>query len=467
MSRMKEKAFWIAIGDFGGRSLAFLTSIYLARQLGAEFYGLITVAVSILGYAAHGADLGLLNIGVREIAKEPQKREFRAKEIFNAKIALGAFVLIAATIIISNIPMGEIQRQVVLGYLYSLVPYSLLMEWYYNGNQEFGKVALSRLVNGALYLGLVFIFVNSSSDVTMVPILYTISVTSAVAVLATFSIIDKPFTLRPRGSKIYPKLLKSSSILGLGSIFAQIVQLLPPILIGALLTLSDAGIYGAAFRVVLVAMMIDRIFVNLLLPNLASIWSSDKKLAKTRVRMVLNLIIVGGVAIVMLVAINAEQIIYFLFGSEYLESAGVLKFLSPFIFLTFLNSLFSFGLIATGKDYEYFLATSFGGSIAVIIITTFAAFGTPTSIAMAVVLAELTITCFSFFWFRKVIRVKIMRSLSIMICLGGLLYISLQMLEVHYLIASVIILFVIPVASWYTKVLKIGELNWAKEKLLK
>ena len=156
MSKFKEKAFLIAIGDFGGRGLAFITSIYLARTLGTEFYGSITVAVSILGYATWSSDLGIINIGVREIAKDPEHRKFRAKELFNLKVVLSSIVLIISTIVISYIPIAELQKHVILGYLYSLIPYALLLEWYYSGKQEFGKLSLSRIVNGAVYLGLVY-----------------------------------------------------------------------------------------------------------------------------------------------------------------------------------------------------------------------------------------------------------------------------------------------------------------------
>lgn len=467
MSKFKEKAFWIAFGDFGGRGLAFLTSIYLARTLGTEFFGLITVAVAILGYAIWGADLGLLNIGVREIAKEPDHRKFRAKEIFNLKIALAAFVLIISTILLSYIPLGALQKQVILGYLYSLIPYALLLEWYYSGKQKFGKLALSRIINGAVYLGLVYWLVTSEDDVTMIPILYTIGITSAVVVLGTFSITDKPFKASARGLKTYLDLLKNSSIVGFGEFFARIVQLLPPILIGIFLSLKDAGEYGAAFRVIIIAMMLDRVFVNLLLPNLASLWSSNKKNAVQRINMVLRLIIVGGTLLSLLTAINAKQVILLLYGSDFIASIEILQILSVFILLTFLNSLFSFGLIATNNDKKYFLATSIGGCIAALIIVLFSTFGDSHLVAISVLAAELVLTLSSYFWFRKIATIQIIRALLIIISAGLVLFFLFDRYEVHYLIASLISLLVLPVLSWYTRVIRIGELNWLKEKLIK
>lgn len=467
MSRIREKAFWIAAGDFGGRGLAFLTTIYLARTLGAEFYGMITIAVSVLGYATWGADLGLLNIGVRETAKEPDERIFRAREIFNLKVILGTIVLLISAIVISYSSISAIQRQIILGYLYSLIPYALLLDWYFSGKQHFGKLAFSKILNGAVYLGLVYWLVESSENVTLVPVLYTLGITFSVVVLGTFALIDNPFTLPSRGLSTYKKLIKSSSIIGLGGFFAQVVQLLPPIMIGIFLSLKEAGIYGAAFRVIVIAMMLDRIFVNLLLPNLSSLWSSNKESAIQKVNMVLKLVIVGGSLLSILVAINAEQIIFLLFGSDFSSGTEILQVLSVFIFLTFLNSLFTFGLIATNNDKKYFKATCLGGIVSAIIISVFAINGTYESVSFSVVIAELILTGTSYFWFRKIIPVKLFRSLTILVVLSGALFFGFQYFEIHYIIASVLSIILIPVLSWNTRVIKIGELNWLKEKLLK
>jgi len=467
MSKIREKAFWIAVGDFGGRGLAFLTTIYLARTLGSEFYGLITVAVSVLGYATWGADLGLLNIGVREIAKEPEERIFRSKEIFNLKVILASSVLLIATIGISYTSISAIQKQIILGYLYSLIPYALLLDWYYSGKQHFGKLAFSKIINGAVYFGLVYWLITSAENVTLVPILYTVGITSAVVVLGTFSLTDKPFTLPTRGFSTYLKLIKTSSTIGLGGFFAQVVQLLPPILIGIFLSLKDAGIYGAAFRVIMIAMMLDRIFVNLLLPNLSSLWSSNKESAIQKVNMVLRLVIVGGALLTVLVVINAEQIILLLYGADFTGSIEILQVLSIFIFLTFINSLFSFGLIATNNDKKYFKATCIGGSISAVIISVFAINGTEISVSFAVVAAELILTASSYFWFKKVIPLEFFRPVMVIILISGLLFFGFKELDVHYIISSLISIILIPVLSWYTRVIRIGELNWLKEKLWK
>ncbi len=462
MSKLKQKAFWIALGDFSGRGFSFITSIYLARTLGSEFYGLIVIAISILGYCTWFADLGLVNVAVREVAKEPEKRLFRAREIFNMKVFLGITVLIASLLIVSNLEMEPQKRSVLLGYLYSLLPYAILMEWYYNGRQQFGKAAASKALNGFVYLILVLLLVHKPDDVTLVPYIYIAGISAAALLLGFFSLFEKPFPLPSRGLNIYSDLLKTSSILGVGWFFTQLIQLLPPILIGVFLSLNDAGVYGAAYRILLIVMLLDRVFINLLLPNLSAVWATNKALAKQQINLVLRFIIVGGSLITALIFFNSEEVIALLFGPKFIQSGIILKFLSPFILFTFLNSLFSFGLIAIGKDKDYLFANVLGGSISALLILIFTSIGTPVSVAIAVSLSELVILSCSYYWFRKNLDLNFLSPfLRIIIpslcCIALITYFQLQ-----FVLASVVFTLFLVITSWATRTIRIEEIQWIK-----
>lgn len=466
MNKLKEKAFWIAFGDVAGRGFSFITSIYLARVLGVEFYGLITVAISILGYATWFSDLGLNQIGTRETAKHPSKRIFRVLEVFRLRIFLGIIVLILSTLLVSMIDAGEIQKQVMLGYLYSLIPYMALMEWFYSGKQEFGKIAFSKVLNGLFYFVLVYFMVESVADVTLVPVLYTVGVMVAALTLGTFALRDKPFALPSRGLQIYPDLLKTSSILGLGQFFAQVVQLLPPLLVGALLSLKNAGFYGAAFKIVLIAMMIDRVFVNLLLPNLSSMWSQNRSNAIKIINMVFRVVSVGGALIAMVTAIGAQQIINLLFGPGYYDSVLVLQILSVMIAVTFINSLFSFGLIATNKDKEFFIATCFGGTISAFIIFAAAAFSDLILVTAAVALSEIIITVYTYFWFRKVIPANYIKPLLVSYPLAIALFFLFSLSPLMPLINAFLASVIFTVVILKTGVIDHQHLAWIKSKVV-
>ena len=466
MPKIRDKIVRIAFGDVLGRGLGFVTTIYLARTLGAEAYGLITIALSWLGYFLWAGDLGLLNLGPREIAKEPEKRLFRAKEIFILKVFLGLGVLVLALLIVPVLKIPEDQKTIILGFSYSLIPYSLLLEWYYNGKQFFGKVALSKIVNGAVYLVLVLLIIRSKNDISLIPMLYTAGVCASALVLGTFALIKNPFTLPARGMHLFKDLLKSAYQIGTGTFFSQIIILLPPITIGWFLSSTDAGIYGAAMRVIMILMMIDRIFVNLLLPNLSAQWTNNKELAKENLNVVFRIMLVFGMMATLFLAVSAEDVIQLIYGSEYESAAIVLVMLSLYLFGTFQNSIFSFGLVAIDKDREFFRSKLIGGIVAAALIILSAKTNNLLLVALSVSLSELIFTFFSVFWFNKTIQIKYYGPfISTLIFGTGIYYLS-TFIHIQPVLKGILAVIALFGGLFAVGVITSEQIQWFRKKVM-
>lgn len=465
MTKLPDKIARIAFGDIFGRGLGFLTTIYIARILGAESYGLIVIALSFLGYATWFADLGLTHIGGREIAKEPLKRIYRAREIFYLKIFLNILVLLILQITVPELDIPKEQKSIILSFSFALVPYIFILEWYYNGRQHFGKVASSKILNSTIYLLLVILFIKSPKDLLKIPWLFIAGATSSALLFTFYSIKEKPFTLPYRGWHVLKDLFKSVITVGSGTFFTQMLQLLPPIAIGFLLSAKDAGIYGAAIRIIFIAMMVDRIFVNLLLPNLSAQWVSNKEAAQHNIRFVSRIILLFGGVLSLFIAIASPAIIEIVYGSEYEASANPLSILTILLFFTFLNSLFSFGLIAIGKDKQFFYSTLFGGVTAAFLI-----FGAATSnkieyVSYAVSLSEIFFTTYALYWFNKYTKLKIVAPILVtLVILSILFYFSMLTTFPLALEALVFVIIFIPLMMIF-RVVDSEHVNWLKQKL--
>lgn len=466
MTKVRDKIASIAFGDIIGRGLGFFTSVYLARVLGADSYGLIIVALSWLGYFVWVAELGLMNIGTREIAKEPEKRIFRAKEIFFVKLALGLTVFVLCYFIIPTLKLPELQKQLTLGFSFSLIPYSLFMEWYYNGRQHFGKVAFARIVNGAVYFGLVLLFVHSASDIQKVPDLYTIGIVSSTLVLGIFAVFNKPFALPSRGWGVFKDLFQSASTIGFGTFFGQLMILYPPIAIGLFQSNVHAGWYGASIRIIIIILLVDKIFYRLYLPNISSLWSSKKDLAIKNLDYVLRIMLVMGTALSLFVSISSTEILEIVFGEEYKPAGPILTALSLYIVLTFMNSIFSFGLVAINKDKEFFHSKLAGGVIAAIIITITAYFGDATFAAAGVTISELIITLFAFSWFSKFIKLKVIVPFIVSITFAALIYLGTGFINLHpFVEASLSVIILLPIL-FAVGVVNTDQLKWMKDRVI-
>lgn len=467
MAKLTDKIARIAFGDIVGRGLSFFTTIYLARTLGTEAFGLIVIALSFLGYANWFADLGLNHIAGREIAKEPFKRVFRAREIFFLKIFMNFSVLGLFQLIIPLFNIPEAQKSLILLFAFALIPFTFILEWYYNGRQHFGKIAFSKILNSSVYLILVMILIKSPLDLQKVPFFFIIGLSCSALFFMFFSIKDNIFELPARGWRIYFDLLKSGLRIGSGTFFTQLLQLLPPILIGFFLSAKDAGIYGASIRIIFIAMMIDRMFVNLLLPNLASQWIENKEAAKQNILIVSRILLLTAGSISLFVAVASPKIIEIVYGTDYLESSFALSALSVFLFFTFLNSLFAFGLIAIGQDQQFFKSTLMSGMIATLLIFGASATKVFEYVVYAVSISEIVFMGFALHWFSKHIKLSIVRSIIMTVTLSIILYaITLQVQLPLLMEASIAILIFIPLAV-LSGIVNLNHFVWLQEKLSK
>ena len=466
MANLRNKIFRIAFGDVIGRGLGVITSIYLARVLGAESYGIIVVAMSVLGYSIWGADLGLLNIGAREMAKIPEKRVFRAREIFIVKLILGTIVVTVLSLVVPLLSLDDLTKTIILGYSYSLIPYALLLEWYYNGRQHFGKVALSKIINNGFYLFAVFLFVHANSDLQIIPALYTIGVSLAALVLAGFAFYRSPFELPSRGIPVFKDLIQSAFTVGLGWFFTQMIVLLPPIAIGFLISEETAGLYGAAIRVVFIALLIDRIFVNLLIPNLSSVWEQNRDLAKEHIRIVYRIMLYIGGLLTLVIALMAPEFIRFLYTSSYEASIPILIILSLLVFATFQNSIFTLGLVALGRDTDYFNSTSLGGTIAAILIFLATISNNILYVAAIVVVSEFIITGISFIKFNRIIKMEAIRPFMIILVTGVGLFLIHRHLNYSVYLETLVSILLFTGISFLTGAIGITHFKWIREKLI-
>ncbi|MEO1023412.1 MAG: oligosaccharide flippase family protein [Bacteroidota bacterium] len=421
MSRLPQKAFMVGLGEVLGRGFAFLSTIYIARILGAEYYGYIVFAISVLGYALWFGDLGIQNLGVREIAKPVKHQRFLARELFITKVVLGVIVMLitlAGTYLFT--PPG-LKQQLILGYLCSLLPFALLLEWFFNGKQAFGKIVLSKVMMGACYLVLLLLFIQSKEQVELVPYLYTASACLAAITLGVFAFGESEFKLPSQGFRVYSDLMRANIKLGLGLFFTQMPILLPPLLVGTFVSITDNGLYGAAAKIVLIATALDKVLFRLLLPNVASRWANNQEHTRSILPELVTLGSCFGALTALVLALFAKQGMVLLFGMEFEPGYTILQALSIFVFCTFTHSMLSHTLIATAKDNAYVKTTFTGGMIGTIILVLSAFLGDAVIIALAVGIVELVFIGSSLYWFSKEITsvslYRIMMPLALAIAL--------------------------------------------------
>lgn len=396
MGKLTSKALWILLSDGGAKLFGFLSTIYLARVLGVEQFGLFTIAISVLGICGWMTDMGINTFATRAVAAGNNRMaDFLWLKVF---LSVGV-VLISAGVIWFVIAEQPLLRNLILLFLLSLIPQAFQIDWYFNGSQNFKWITLSRWIHSGTYLTLLILFVTAD-DLLTVPILYAISIgLGAITLIVCYP--DKKTLFQLPTIENWRSIIPGSIKIGGGSFLSQLVILLPPILIGWFFSEESAGLYGVALKLLLLVMLIDKMFGALLLPNLTAEWNSQQSRISHHLTMVIRWVLFAGSVGSLFLIFNADLLITTLFGSSYLDAVLILQILALFVPVTFINTIFCFGLISIGRDRQYFIAALMGSAVTVLVLLAAGIIGNLSLLVAAVVLSELILTCLMFSQLKK------------------------------------------------------------------
>ncbi len=427
MRKLSTNALLVFSGDVSARILGFFATIYLARVLEADYFGIITIGMSILAYATWFADMGLITLGTREMAKPPAQRDIQFGDIIFLKFGLAFIVFIVFQSIISFFYSDAILLRIVKLYLLCIFSDALLTEWYFRGTRNYKPYTFSRILSGGIYLILLYLFVQKMEQVERVPVFLFIGNLSGTVLLLLFKQKgERLFPSRPSLKK-YINNVKKSAAMGLGSVFAQVVFFFPPIALGFLYSTTAAGIFAAGLKILMLALMVDRVFIALFFPAITNLWTTRKEELGGRISQVLRIVIVSGFSISLVVSIFSGQILHLIFGKPYDTGAVDLSILSWFLVVTLINSTFSLSLIAIGKEKSYFMSNFKSGVLSIIIIFVLTYWLGSLGTSLAIIISEVIIVTFMYQEFKKYITARFVKPILLSIAASLLLIASLPL----------------------------------------
>ena len=118
----------------------FITYPYVARVLGVTNIGICNYVQSLVQYFTLFSMLGIMTMGVREIAKcngDKEKLHRVFSRLFTLNLSLTILVLIVFLIAIENIPQFEPYRKLLYIGISQLFFNTFAVEWLFRGLEEF------------------------------------------------------------------------------------------------------------------------------------------------------------------------------------------------------------------------------------------------------------------------------------------------------------------------------------------
>ncbi len=360
-SRIGSNIFWSGVSEVGGKGLVFVATMYLARALGAEGFGVFNFGLTLTMYFWLAVDLGTNMYGAREIAKNRDKKDEILNTILSMRIASGIAAFIVFVLITYALTESPAHRLVYLGFSFYLVFRALYTEWYLRGVERLKSIAFCNLVAyGALVL-LLYVFVRGPEDLAASAFIWSLVFLIGGALFLWAAYYKQPgvsfrFVLSPR--KWLDNLGESIHFVISGGL-SSLYQGLPIIILGIAAGSYDVGIYSSAHRIVFAAIFVLSVPLMAIYPVLSDFHKNDPSGFKRLFHYSSIVMITGALACTALLYVLSPETVRILLGSGFDDAVPVLRILSGFFFLRVIREIFVIALSSAGLQRFYSLASVF------------------------------------------------------------------------------------------------------------
>lgn len=151
---------------------------YVMRILGAESYGKVAYAESLIAYFVLMATLGIDNYAQREcsvLRGDIEKLKKKSSQIFTIGLVMSSISTVIYLICVLLIPAMHSERPLFLLFSLMIVGSGISMNWLYSAQERFDIISTREILSKVLLLVLCYMFIRSPRDYLMYGIVVIIS----------------------------------------------------------------------------------------------------------------------------------------------------------------------------------------------------------------------------------------------------------------------------------------------------
>jgi len=298
---------------------------YLIRVLGLETYGLVVFAQAVIGYLLIITGFGFEISATKEVSVYRENKEKLSEivsSIFIIKGVLFVLTLSALTIFLNFMSRANGNESLFLLTMWICLSDFMIPIWYFQGIEKMKYITYISVVSRLFFVGMIFIFIRSSGDYLLVPIINGLGalIAGVVSLTIVFKIHNVRFKIQSADVLLY--YLKDSLPIFLSNVSVRLYVSTNRVIIGAYLGMSDLAYYDLGEKIVSLLKIPQSIISQTLFPQI----SKDKNINFVRKAFMISLFLNFCLAIVVLAF--SKSIVVLLAGKEMLPSVIVLNILA-------------------------------------------------------------------------------------------------------------------------------------------
>ena len=342
---------------------------YVSRVLGVDMVGKVGFVNDTIGYFSLFALMGIATVGIREIAACGEDRERRSR-VFSSLMALvGIMTAVVMAVYLGSlfvVNRFQADRNLFIIGTGSLLFTSMLIEWFYQGLENFRYITIRSILVKLVYAAAVFLTVRHPEDYQ----LYFLLTVGAVVVNAIINIgYSRRFATLSFRNVDLKAYLKPVFSLGLYKIMVSMYTTFNVIYLGFVAADAEVGYYYAAKKLFYILLGLFSAFTAVMLPRMSSLVEKrQEEEFHRKIGQTFDLVFAIGIPLTLFLILMAPQIIGLMSGPGYEGAVLPMRIISPVLLLSSMAQIWVIQVLMPLKQDRIILLSSAIGAVTGIVI---------------------------------------------------------------------------------------------------
>jgi O-antigen/teichoic acid export membrane protein len=348
------------VGRFVNLVLGVFVTILVVRSLGDERFGEWSSLLALIALTLAICDLGLRQVAVRRAAADPPTEPAWIGALVQLRFLLSLVAFALSVVVVLVIATDAEMRDAGLVLSATLLLAALgglraILQLRVRNDLDIAVITLNSVVWGA---AVVVVFTTDGGLVELA-LGFLLALVASDVLLVIVALRHGRVQLRRVGDR-WPEMLRTGIPIAIGSALVLSYGRIDQILVLELAGASDAGLYGAAYRIFDQSQFVAVSVTTTMFPLLAASYAADvaryRLLLQTSTEVLLAAVL-GGLAFV---AASGEELVVLLFGSEFGPTSDALTLLIAALVPVSFGYLLGMLVILTGSQSRFVIVASLG-----------------------------------------------------------------------------------------------------------
>lgn len=352
-------------GEILTRAITFLATIYVARVLGPESYGIVGFALAVTLYFSWFTDFGIELMGPRELARAPDRMRDLAPSLVAFRTLI-AIVCAAGMALFSLLFLPEPDATVFAVCGLTLLPVGLGIRWVFYGMEKMGSVAIARTLGELVRLALVLLLVSGAADVARVPLAQFIGeMIAALLLLHWARRFGFRLSWRIDWQQVFTVFHRARHMM-MTALLGLVIYNVCLVIMRLFRDVEEVGFYLAAYTLISLLAQLGYAYSCSLLPTMSRV-----DLSEGHAQPLFDTALSHMFAFVMPVAVGgcwlAQPIIELAFGDSFRQSGLLLQILIWCVPFLLIWSVLRSALIVRGHEHLIFRISAWTALLTIIL----------------------------------------------------------------------------------------------------